>query len=475
MKQIIPALLVLVLMAHLPAAGQADYDIRFEVANYDNDSLLIGYNFGTQQYIRDTLLAESKGHFRLRGTDTLKSGMYLAVLLPSKSFIEFLVDGADTHFKVQFDAKDPGNSVKISGSPTNKIFKEYADFLSGRRKEADELQQEIKLQDSLKNEKKLTALKARLDELDKEVRAYQRRFVEKHKGTLPAAIIKALTMVDIPDFKGSEEEIRKKQYYYYRRHYFDNIDLTDERLLYTNVLASKINTYIDKVLPQHPDTISAELDMLLKRMEPNPEVFKFFLIDFLNKFAKSQIVGFDAIYVHLVKNYYEKGKAPWVEEEQLAKIVRDANLLDPVLIGKKAPNLTLYKKDGTPHQLYDVDKDYTLLFFWSPECGHCKKAAPYLVDFFKKYKDKVAVITICNEILDKSKKCWEFIDDHQFNDMINLADPRYRSNFKVRYNVKTTPTIYILDKDKKIIMKRIPAKELPRVMDELMKRNAENN
>jgi len=54
----------------------------------------------------------------------------------------------------------------------------------------------------------------------------------------------------------------------------------------------------------------------------------------------------------------------------------------------------------------------------------------------------------------------EFIQQY---DLIwtNLADPYFRSNFRMEYNVSTTPTIYILDRDKMIIAKNLAVEQIP--------------
>ena len=54
----------------------------------------------------------------------------------------------------------------------------------------------------------------------------------------------------------------------------------------------------------------------------------------------------DAVYVHIVKNYYAKGLAPWTEEDQLKKIVKNAEKLEPLLIGKTATRYQGIKKGG---------------------------------------------------------------------------------------------------------------------------------
>lgn len=460
--------LLFILFFAFTTKAQVDYKIKIKVKNYDSDTLIIGNKYGKQQYIKDTLIADKKGSFLFTGKDTLESGVFLMVFQPNKEFIEFLVDDNDKHFGISVDFSDLESSIKFKNSISNKAFQEYTSFLKKLKPKAEKIKKEIHVQDSLKNTVKKDELTKQLDKLDIDVKNFQISYIKKYKGSLPALIVRSLQEPDMPTFTGDPKEIRIKQYYFYRAHYFDNIDLADERLLHTNILARKIDFYVDRLIPQHPDTISVELDKILQKMEPNPEMYKFYLIQFLNNYAGSNIVGFDAIYVHLVNNYYAKGKTPWVDKKQMAKILRDASLLDPVLIGKTPPNITLYKEDGTPKEIFDVDKPYTLLFFWGPDCGHCKKAAPYLVDFYKAYKDQVAVITICNEISKKTPKCWEGIKDHDYGEMINLADPKYTSHFKTLYNVKLTPTIYILNDKKEIIMKRIPAKELKDVMKQLI-------
>ena len=123
-------------------------------------------------------------------------------------------------------------------------------------------------------------------------------------------------------------------------------------------------------------------------MEPAPETFKFYLSHFLNEYAASKIVGFDAVYVHLVDKYYANGKADWVEQDNLDKIVKRANDIRPTLIGKIGADLTVYSQDDTPITISELDYEYLILLFWKPDCGHCKKAMPDYVKFNEKWSSK---------------------------------------------------------------------------------------
>ena len=55
---------------------------------------------------------------------------------------------------------------------------------------------------------------------------------------------------------------------------------------------------------QHPDSVSIAVDRILSLVEPSKETYKFYLIHFLNEYAKSKFVGMDAVYVHLGEKYY---------------------------------------------------------------------------------------------------------------------------------------------------------------------------
>ncbi|MCC7246057.1 MAG: TlpA family protein disulfide reductase, partial [Saprospiraceae bacterium] len=228
-----------------------------------------------------------------------------------------------------------------------------------------------------------------------------------------------------------------------------------------------------KITPQHPDSINIALDGLFERIKNTPETYRYYLVHWLNFYAKSKLVGFDACYVHLAKNYYCKTPMSWMKKEDLEKICDNANRLEPILIGKIAPNITVFDTKNQPHSLWDVDADYTVLFFWAPDCGHCKKAAPFMVEFAKNYKDKgVKVFSVCTAVGEKGpSECQKGIEEKGFSDdlFMTFQDPYVRSRYKTLYDVQTTPQIFILDRKHEILMKRIGAEDLGGVMDKVMK------
>jgi alkyl hydroperoxide reductase subunit AhpC len=104
-----------------------------------------------------------------------------------------------------------------------------------------------------------------------------------------------------------------------------------------------------------------------------------------------------------------------------------------------------------------VNAKYTILVFWDPDCGHCKKEIPALAKNYDKLKSLGAVVysvtTATYEEMDKWKG---FIKEHGCN-WINVGDPYFQGNpnFRKIYDISSTPVIYVLDKDKIIRAKRL--------------------
>ncbi|MBK8557541.1 MAG: DUF5106 domain-containing protein [Lewinellaceae bacterium] len=355
--------------------------IRVKLENYPETQLLLGYHFGDKQYVKDTVDIGADGYFTFSSDTLLECGVYLLVMKPDNSFIQVILPADDQDFTLTTDAKDPVGKMKVKGSEENALFYDYMRYLNDRRPEADSIK-------ALLTERKGIAadsirLSKALEDIDVNVKKYQANLLAKQSNMLFAKVINASIEPEVPLFKGEEKAVQRQRYYYYRDHFFDNISLTDDCLIRSPVLFQKVDQFINKVTPQHPDSLNLAIDNLLGKMGPSSEAYKFFLIHFLNYYAKSNIVGMDAVYVHIAKNYYCVGKAPWTNAEDLEKICDNANRLEPILIGKIAPNITVKDKGDKPLSLWDIDADYTILFFWDPECSHCKKAAPFMVDFAK--------------------------------------------------------------------------------------------
>ncbi len=442
-------------------------DIEIKIDNYKNDTLIVGNYFADRQLVKDTLIRKSnKDKFELQADSLFESGVYIAITIPDHQYSQFIIPTDDQEFELEMNYEDL-SELKSKGSEENKLFYDYLRYLKKRRPENVRLQNELIVADSLG--KDASKIKEQISVLDIEILEYQKELVNKHPNTITAALIAANFQVDIPEFtEGTPEEIKSKRFRYYRDHYFDNVDFNMPAIIRTPFLHDRIDYYMEKLNSPLPDSTIIAIDYILSKFDNNEEARKFYTSHFLNQFAQMKMVGQDAIYVHIVDKYYANGKAPWVKDETLAKIVDNANKLKPLLIGNIVPDITTYDKDGNPVKIREIEAVYTVLLFWAPNCGHCKKAMPHIVKFNDEYLAKgVKTISICTKGGEKYDGCWDSLEDKDMLRLMNTGDEYIR--FQRKMYVTKTPKIIVLDKNKEIVIKDIPAEKLGEIVDEIMR------
>lgn len=451
-------------------AGNIGYKITVELENYEQtEAYLAGY-IGETPYIIDTVVVD-KGIVVFSGEDHLEPGVYLVVLPPDNKFIQIFVDGNNQNFSLKANYADlDKQAFSIIGSPANKLFYEYVSFLSTKGPEARDLQEKIKTAEA--EGKSTDKLLDDLDTVNKSVKAYQKQLVKDHPDSPVSTWIKFGIETDIPEFNGSESEVQFQRYIYRKNHFFDNVNFADSSLYRNPMLPKKVDYYLEQLTPAAPDSIIVSVDYILKKVEPVEKTFRFYLSQLLNQYAEEAqtTVGMDAVYVHIVDNYYARGKAPWLDEENLKKIKLEADRRRPTLIGRRALNVKMRKEDGSKISLYDVQSKYTVLYFWRYDCSHCKKSTPHVVEFYKKFKNKgVEVFGTCVKLKEKDmEECWKYVHEKEMEDWINVVDPGNLSKFTAKFDTRITPRIFILDKDKKILINRIGAEQLEEVMEKII-------
>jgi thiol-disulfide isomerase/thioredoxin len=463
------SILVLFFLAPLLSYGtrlsaQNSYNIKVKINGFDKDTLYMGYHYGDKQFLKDTAIAAKDRTFVFKNNKKLNSGIYLFIMPPNNEFVQVIIDEKQTNFSIEVNKADPYRDYKIKGNDDAELFFKYMTYLSDKRKEAEGFQKLKETDKKISDEK--------LDKLDKEVREYQKNLVTKFPKSITSLIVKSAQDIDIPEYKGAPADKELTQYLFYKEHYFDNVDFSNPALMFTPVLPQKIDYYIEKLTPQHPDSINISLDKILKLAEKNEEVYKYFLIQFVNSYLKSNIMGMDAVVVHLSDKYLKTGKADFIEKEQLDKIIKNADAGRNLLIGMKAPDLTCFDSVGKKFTLSQIKAKYKIVVIWEPDCGHCKKSIPIIDSFYQIYKPKgVEVFAICHKGASDIKKCWDDIKARKLN-WINVVDPFQTSRFSSLYNAVTTPQVYIMDENMKILAKNIPAEDLAKVFDQMILEDA---
>lgn len=458
----ITAILIFVFMSSLSLLrGQPGHSISVTVKG-DNDIMVrLAYHVGNQQYVKDSLSTGKSGTCSFTGADKLAPGVYM-IVLPGNTFFEFLL-GNDQHFDIVCDISDPAATLVFTGSEENIRFLGYQRRWKELQDEAMALSGRLNAAPPSGSE--AAALRKQLGDHEKKMKQYLLETAETDKGTLLGAIARSIIPVETPEPavpKGTvnrDSVARLMSYLHYKNHFFDNIEFTEPGLIRSPVLGGRLEQFFRQVVIQMPDSIIKEADRVLEKSTANDDVFQYVAVWLMNRYAVSEIMGHDAVVVHLADRIYLSGRAPWASEEYLADLKKRVDRLRSNLIGTKAPELLMNSFAGHYVSLYDIEAEFTILYFWEPDCGHCKEATPMLKEYYEKNRNKgIAVFAVCTQ---HDREKWEkYIVDNGLN-WINGWDPQRLSRFDYLYNVESTPLIYILDRDKKIIAKRLATEDIP--------------
>lgn len=460
-------LAVLGIFLTLGALAKDGFQLTIKIAGMPKQKLLLGYYYGDKQYIRDSAFTDATGKAIFKGDEKLEGGIYLIASPTKQLLFDFVV--TEQIFSLETDTIDYIDHMVIKGSPENDAFFSYSKFTNKAGKEAVAAEQKMKAAQMENDTAKLRKYREEIRSIEMSVIDYRNKMVVEKPNMLISKIFKMMKEIDVPEPPKDANGIVTDslfQYNYYRKHYFDNVDLTDDRLVRTPVFHGRIVSYMTKVTPQIPDTIIAAADLLIAKTLKSKEVSKWVIYWITNYYETSQYMGMDAVFVHLVKTYYNDTTITyWVDDATRYKITDRANTLGYNLLGKKAQNLSLPDTAGKYQTLYNINAEYTVVAFWDATCGKCKEEMPklkLLVDSLNqanpiKAGKKIEVYALSMTV---EPNDWiKFIKEKNLN-FIHVYDPYRESNFRTYYDVYSTPVIYLLGRQKKIIAKRLSVEQL---------------
>ena len=467
-------------LADLLNKSKSSYTINGEVEGLQDTSVILAYYFGGKQYATDTTQSVN-GKFTFKGKKELKGGMYL-IVLPNQQYFDIIV--SEKYFSFSTKIKDLVGSMTFRNSKENPPFYEYLNFITQMQKEVTPIRQQ--LENAEGDTKK--ALQEKATAIDVKVKTFRSDYIDKYSDIFFSKIVIATTEIEIPEspLDSTGKPDKTFPYRFYKKHFWDNIDFSDERMLRTPIFFNKMDQYLDKLTAKHPDSINVSADVLVEFSRANGEIFQYVVSYITSTYERSKIMGMDAVFVHMVENYYITNQCDWVDSTQLVKIADRAQKIAPNLIGRKASEfLDFYgrpfMKDtlGKVHTLQEIKADYTLLVFYGPTCGHCKKEIPKIkntLDSLIEIGVNIEPFSVATEF-DKAE--WKkFINTQKIADWINVADinhdedgsPVASSDWRDKYDIYSTPVIYLLDKEKKILAKRISYKQIAEIVGRLEKK-----
>ena len=445
--------------------GPKKHQIKFTVIGLHDTKCFLGCHYGDKDYVQDTAIVDSKGNFEFSGEKELEGGIYF-VMIPSKKYFEFIVD-KEQKFSITVDTTDFIKSMKVTGSEENEEFYKYLNFVTFIHDKIS------KVQEDAKTVAEKEAAKHQEDTLNEEVRKFKLDFIKRHPEMFLSKVFNASEIPIVPPAPklANGRTDSTFAFKYYKVHFFDGVDFSEGRLVRSPVLYPRIKEYLTRLTVQNPDSVIAAADYLVMRARASKEMFKFIVAYITSTYESSNIMGMDAVFVHMAKQYYTADQATWVSASQLEKIKERAIQLDPILIGKKAPSIVLPDTSNVMQAMDSIKARFTVVYFWDYDCGHCQKETPLLIKWYDSIKGEGIEVYAVQTNENSIAKWKDYIKLHKL-DWMNISDIFHTSNFRHEYDVVTTPMIYILDENKKIIAKKLDVDELNKVIKHFLEKGS---
>ena len=429
------------------------YKFTVEINNASDSVIYLGQYYNKNQYAIDTAFINKKGQFIFEKKDKeLKPGLYFITNNKNK-LAEFTINKEPLNYKFYTDDANWTLHMEIKGSKDNERFIEYQQIRRDMNMAMEEARQKYSDEE----------FKSYRREQGRKLDSVNKAFVAQDPNHILSIIMSATKEIDVPVVDSLGDSLsQREQYEYYATHYFDNMALDNEAILRTPayVFYERVERYFDQVVNgATPETICKYADMLLEKARPAKDVFKYLVLYIAEKYLQTNIMSYDAIYVHMIEKYYMTGDAFWASPSDIDFETKRAMTWKKLLIGEKAPELILKNQEGEWHSFYEVPNKYTLLIFWAPSCGHCATIIPALYNFYKEYKDvyDIGAYAINTDIGPEEVEKWKKYVQDKGLDWDNYNGGEANVDWHEVYDIISTPVIYLLDQDKKIIGKKLDA------------------
>lgn len=451
--------------AELEARTLESPEIRVTLTGASPEGTLLIGQFAEQQYKADEGVVEGNSVVFKR-QEPYKPGHYYAYFTDG-SAVQMLID-EDQTFSLTADKSAPITETKVEGSIDNQLLYETLAFEANMAEEFNMVSQGLT---GLKaGQPGYAELQAERDALVAKREAFQNERFNKYPNSLFTAFKRAgrnPNLRDIRDANGAIDE--EAQVAGFREDFWDGVNFADIRLMNTPVIFNKLKRYMTELTPQNANAIIKSADMLLEKVLPHPEYFKFVAnwITLQYEPGKTTVMDGAAIHVHMIQTYFTKERAFWSDSMTVYGLQQRADQMAHSLVGQPGPDITVPGIDGKPKRLYDLKKPYIAVFMFNPECEHCIEQTPLLVQAYQSLKDELDVYAIA---LDTDDAKWKgFVKQYGLGQFTNVYDPTNRSIYKTYY-VDNTPELYLLGPDRKIVSKNLKVSQLAQAI-ELAKRN----
>jgi peroxiredoxin len=445
-------------MLYIPSllVAQSRYTITGTIIDHPLKNVYFLSYYGERNFVIDSAKTDASGKFTLQVNGSTPPGMY-KVSFGKDLYVDVIFNREDIAFTT--DIRALADSLKFQASEENRL---YYDFMKRDQEAQSKLELMQPVLDFFPDRDgyyKYTAQE--YERIQRESAQSLDTLKRNHSLSYAVRIIRLYSTPFLSATLGRDERMA-----FLRQHYFDATDFTDTSLLrspaYANKAISYLALYSNNRLQQKQ--LEAEfikgVTVVLSAASVNAEVYKFLLDYLVGGFDKYH---FEDVITYMAENFTDPSSCE--DADKKSALQKKLETYKKIATGKPAPDLELPDAKGLPVKLSAMKSDYTLLVFYSSECGHCQEMLPKVKTLYDNQKPKR--IEILAVSLDTDRQSWlDFTKAGKFG-WINVCDLKgFGSPAADAYNIYATPTMFLLDRSKTILAKPISYRELEQVLRE---------
>lgn len=277
-----------------------------------------------------------------------------------------------------------------------------------------------------------------------------------NKEAEPQDTIKGIVMPEIPPMMTTIEQ----QAEFLAKHYWDNVNFADTNYIHHPDVTERAWAEYCNLLTHVPlETAQEGIRKVINRTNADKKVFKY-ITSLADKYLynPNSPLRNEEFYIPVLE---EMIASPVLEEIEKVRPKALLTLAQKNRVGTQALDFTYTLASGAQHKLYQLQSDYLLLFINNPGCHACEetinalKNAPVIGQLLE--EKRLSVLSVYpDEELDEWR---EHLSDFP-QEWINGYDKELVIRDKELYDLKAIPTLYLLDKDKTVLLKDATAQAI---------------
>ncbi|MFA7686702.1 MAG: TlpA disulfide reductase family protein [Moheibacter sp.] len=419
----------------LAFAVNAQFTIKGQIENYPGKHITIRIFKGPHDQLVNKVLTDDKGGFSVNIPEKY-SGVVRVQSLSDNAILDFLSDNEAVEFTAKY-LQGQFSDMQFTKGKTAKGFLDYQNF-------ENFIQLKTEIFPTVK------ALYSENDEFYKAILKEEQR-IEKLSPVTELPLLKYYVQTN--DLANAQVEAVPAAEIH-RNKILSKL-MNDNNYLEGSGLMSKlVLDYLRYAImgattqEQINSIIEKEVDMLLEKTDL--ETFRG-----QNVLSAVLMVLPEEQFKSLLDKYYGLANALTCEiTDELKSTLTAHNNVAP---GKKVPNITFKQPVKGFNSLYDVKSEKKILIFWASWCPACNDEMPFIKEYYRNFKAEGGEIISISLDFDKTS----FENATRDFEWLNYTElMRWDTTGVKEFGITSTPTLFLLDKDNKLIKKATHISEL---------------